>query len=70
LKDDPTDCYQCVHRRDAGHNTTHSACAKPDPDMTGHPHGIKKGWFQYPRNFDPVWKTRPCANFEARPDDY
>jgi hypothetical protein len=45
-------------------NDAYIRCVKPDPEMTGHPHGIKKGWFRYPLNFDPVWKTKLCANFE------
>lgn len=28
--------------------------------------GIKKGWFNWPYNFDPVWLQR-CDGFEARP---
>jgi hypothetical protein len=35
----------------------------PDKEMTGDPHGIKKGWFFYPLLFDPTWKTKKCSNF-------
>ena len=24
-------------------------------NVTGHPHGIKSGWFTWPINFDPAW---------------
>lgn len=61
-----TSCYECVHRRDVPGNC-HIRCAKPDPEMTGHPHGIRNGWFIYPMLFDPVWKTKECSNWEKRP---
>jgi hypothetical protein len=57
-------CYECAHRRE-NTGTCHIACAKPDAAMTGSPHGIQNGWFMYPMNYDPVWATSPCANFEA-----
>lgn len=58
-----TECGQCRHRRNIP-GDEHIACANPDPDMTGHPHGIGRGWFLYPLNFDPAWKTKRCANFQ------
>jgi len=33
--------------------------------MTGNETAIKKGWFDYPNNFDPIWKTKKCTNFKA-----
>ena len=59
------DCYQCKYKRNVPGNA-HIACANPDQEMTGHPHGIKKGWFFYPICFDPVWKTKTCSNFEEK----
>ena len=58
-----TECYQCTHRKEIP-GDAHSRCVKPDAAMVGNPHGIKKGWFMYPINFDPVWKERLCQNFE------
>jgi len=29
------------------------------------PHGIKKGWFNFPWNFDPVWLEN-CDGFEQK----
>lgn len=29
------------------------------------PHGIKKGWFNWPWNFDPVW-LKNCNGFEQK----
>lgn len=49
---DPTKngCYNCKNMRSIPGNC-HIMCTKPDPDMTGHPHGIKNGWFLYPLLF-------------------
>ena len=58
------ECYTCAHMRSVS-GDCHVRCAKPDPDMQGHRHGIKRGWFIYPSLFDPGWKTRKCNNWEA-----
>lgn len=57
------ECYSCIHRSEIP-GDAHTLCTKPDLQMTGDPHGIKKGFFIYPFNFDPIWKTRLCSNFE------
>jgi hypothetical protein len=59
-----SECYSCIHKREVPGNS-HIKCVKPDAEMTGHSHGIKKGWFMYPYLFDPTWKTKKCANFES-----
>jgi hypothetical protein len=56
-------CYECKHSREYP-GETHIGCNKPDPEMTGHLHGVKRGWFMYPILFDPNWVTKNCANFE------
>lgn len=55
------DCYTCVHRRSIS-GDAHSRChagwvsyADTTARVTGHPHGIARGWFRWPINFDPVW---------------
>ena len=58
------ECSVCVHRRSIP-GDCHIRCANPDPDMIGHEAGVRQGWFVYPINFDPVWKAKACANFEA-----
>ena len=58
-------CEVCKHKRYVP-GDTHIACVRPDPDMTGDPHGIKNGWFIYPLLFDPMWKTKECCNFEQK----
>ena len=60
-----TECYTCQHKRSVPGNC-HIKCAEPDPDMTGNDHGIANGWFIYPMLFDPTWKTKLCANFNAK----
>ncbi len=59
------ECFQCARRRNIP-GDAHIRCVKPDPEMTGDPHGIKKGWFWYPLNFDPNWKTKMCNNFKQK----
>lgn len=56
-------CRQCAHMRDVPGNC-HIECVKPDAEMTGNSHGIRKGWFMYPLLFDPVWMTAKCRNFQ------
>ena len=61
-----TECFSCqFHRSLPG--DAHIRCVKPDGEVqnTGHPHGIKRGWFLYPYNFDPTWKTVACPNYHA-----
>jgi hypothetical protein len=33
--------------------------------VTGDAHGIKKGWFFWPYNFDPLW-LKTCDGFEQK----
>ena len=35
--------------------------------IKGDPHGVQKGWFQWPDNFDPVWIVG-CGGYEAKTD--
>jgi hypothetical protein len=57
-----SDCHRCIHRR-AIPGSSHIACAKPDPGMTGTVYSIKNGWFNYPESFDPIWRSKECVNF-------
>lgn len=34
--------------------------------VEGHPHGISKGWFNHPWNFDPTWLVSCDGFVEAR----
>ncbi len=33
--------------------------------VEGNPHGIHRGWFNWPLDFDPLWLER-CSGFEER----
>ena len=61
------ECYFCRFMQRVPGNA-HIKCTNPDPEMEGHEHGKKKGWFFYPTLFDPVWKTKCCDNFEPKED--
>lgn len=60
-----SNCYNCKNKRSVPGNA-HIKCVKPDPNMTGDPHGIKNGWFIYPLLFDPTWMTKDCCNYEPK----
>jgi hypothetical protein len=59
-------CYRCKNKREVP-GDYHIQCVNPDPQMTGNPTGIRRGWFCYPLIFDPVWMTKDCSNFEVKP---
>lgn len=61
MKEAP-DCYECKHRRNVP-GDAHSSCANDKAKVKGNEHGIKSGWFWWPRNFDPVWLVG-CDGFE------
>jgi hypothetical protein len=62
-KDHRSECYHCTNKRDVPGNC-HIRCVKPDANMRGDQHGVRRGWFMYPFLFDPVWKTCLCENFQ------
>jgi len=61
------ECWSCQHKREVPGNY-HIRCVKPDPDMKGNEHGIRKGWFMYPFLFDPTWKEKLCNNYQKIED--
>ena len=76
---DKPDCYKCEHRGDLV-GDCHSKCKHPSTDevgvkritdaaialgIQGDPHGIIKGWFNWPYNFDPIWLKR-CNGFKRK----
>ncbi len=34
--------------------------------MTGNPRAVRKGWFDYPIVFDPIWRTKKCDNYKEK----
>lgn len=64
------DCYQCEHKRSIS-GDSHVRCVAPRElhgvEVEGDLHGIKKGWFFWPYNFDPVW-LKSCNSFSPMKD--
>lgn len=60
----PPDCYKCVHRRKLL-GDEHSECKSTTARVKGNAGGIRRGWFFWPFNFDPVWLVE-CTGFEAK----
>lgn len=60
-------CYDCAHRRDLP-GSAHSRCNKFDANVEGDAHGIRKGWFSWPLNFDPTWLVS-CDGFSTSEED-
>lgn len=58
-----TKCYQCEHARSLPGNY-HILCSKPHVSVSGSQHALANGWFTYPVNFDPTWRTTECPNFQ------
>lgn len=59
------ECYYCEFCKTLPYSA-HRKCTNPDHEMEGDEYGIASGWFDYPGNFDPVWKEKDCANFKPR----
>lgn len=57
------ECFFCKHRLMIPHNR-HIRCNNPDIAMAGDRKAIIHGWFNYPLDYDPLWKTKECNNFE------
>ena len=60
-------CYKCVHRRELPGNA-HSRCNNIKTKVVGNETGIRRGWFIWPFNFDPVW-LMSCDGFSDNPAD-
>ena len=57
-------CYTCAYKKDIP-GDAHIECMR---DFTGikqptlNPHGVRRGWSNFPLNFDPVWVGK-CDGF-------
>lgn len=60
----PTICYNCIWRESLD-DTHHSRCGNLNCQVKGSKHGIQKGWFFWPFNFDPIW-VEECDGFEDK----
>lgn len=63
------ECIFCKNSKKIFNSNHHLGCKKPDPKMVGVKRGRENGWFNYPDNFDPVWKEKDCSNFEKKDGD-
>lgn len=57
-------CFECIHSRSIP-GDCHLACAKASAKVEGDETGIRRGWFFWPFNFDPVW-LRSCDSFAPK----
>jgi hypothetical protein len=48
----------------AGRSRAAPLKVKSGLQVTGNSHGVAKGWFNWPFNFDPTW-LESCDGFEA-----
>lgn len=57
-------CYECKFRRDLP-GDCHSQCINRTAKVAGHETGVRRGWFGWPYNYDPVWLIE-CSGFESK----
>lgn len=57
-------CYDCEYRRSVP-GDAHSSCVAVGAEVTGKETGIRRGWFWWPWNFDPVW-LEECNGFKEK----
>lgn len=60
-------CGECAHRRSIP-GDAHTRCNNHEAMVKGNPRGIKKGWFNWPLNFDPTW-LEECDGFSTDEKD-
>lgn len=58
-------CWDCAYRGPGFPGNAHIGCRfdfnKANlPQPAGDQHGIRKGWYIFPVNFDPVWMIEKC----------
>ena len=65
-----TECLDCIHKKAPG-NKMHKGnigCDKPSISVRGEQWGVMNGFFEYPDNFNPVYKKTDCLNVETEQD--
>ena len=67
MNSEKPNCFKCVHRRNVP-GDAHIRCNNHQAKVSGDPHGIRKGWFMWPLNFDPTWLVS-CDGFSDKPED-
>jgi hypothetical protein len=69
-KDKKKTCYQCCFRGSVP-GSAHSSCSfewsrNLENAPEGDSHGIKKGWWVFPWNYDPGWMIGQCKEFKQK----
>lgn len=64
------ECYFCKHRGTV-FGSVHSSCKRKFIENNlkppqGDSYGKRMGWYYFPINFDPVWKTEKCEGYEQK----
>jgi hypothetical protein len=61
-------CYECEYRGEVP-GDAHSCCknskTRAELGIKGNDYGIRRGWFFWPSNFDPVWLEN-CDGFSQK----
>lgn len=67
-------CYQCVYKTNIP-GDCHISCRfdwskrKDIVPPKANAHGIAKGWYMFPVNYDPVWQLEECKAFSTIKDE-
>ena len=59
-------CSNCIYKGNVP-GDTHIQCVNYEAKVVGDSHGIDKGWFFWPFNFDPTWLIS-CSGFKGKED--
>lgn len=68
-----SNCHQCAYKENIPGNC-HISCrfnwAKSElqPPLSN-PVGVRRGWYAFPFNYDPVWQIEPCKAFSDKKDN-
>ena len=65
-------CHNCAYKSNIP-GDTHISCrfnwAKSnEKPPEGNLHGIRKGWYNFPMNYDPTWMIDECKKFSSTID--
>jgi len=63
-KEEKPDCYKCEYCHPVP-GDAHKQCSNTSANVEGHKIGIRRGWFVWPHNFDPVWLIS-CDGFKIK----
>ena len=76
MEKEKNNCYNCAYRgkvAGSSHSKCHFKWSKSElSPPKANAHGIDKGWYIFPLNYDPVWQQEPCKahSKEVNPDNF